>query len=71
MNAWPELDFKYFSKLNAFVLSENAQYQINLYGLFESEYFAFPELCSASLRFKSEVTPIYLLLSFSLCKIYT
>jgi len=69
VKAYPELDFKYFSNLYALSLFAKAQYQTGIYGRFVFEYFAKPELCSWILRFNSVVIPIYLELSFLLCRI--
>jgi len=57
VKAYPELDFKYFSKSYALSLFAKMQHQISLYGRFELEYFADPELCSCNLLLRSVVTP--------------
>lgn len=54
-NAFPEPDFKYFSKERALYLSVNEIYVINLTGRRDEVYFTSRLLCLLSLLFKSEV----------------
>lgn len=59
MNALPEPDFKYLSKLKAMYLFENAKYEINLIGKSGLVDGTYPLLCLSILSFKLLVQPTY------------
>ena len=63
MNARPEADFKYFSKLNAVYLSENAKYDSNFTGSLDLVAGTKPFLCLKNRSFRFSVQPRYVFLS--------
>lgn len=69
VKAYPELDFRYFSKSYACVFSINAQYHAIQYGALDLFDTVSKSLCSCKRFFKSVVVPMYFEESFKLFRI--